>query len=413
MSSVNSIDSSALNAPPPESSSSSKDDVKKRGRRGKGSKQHQAEKFRTRKNVDFDRELQAKIENLKISLGYTPQELFGSRSVTSIIRPQILFLLDSSCFGYVCDFSAEILHSACKLSPSPDTDEQAAISYDAETLMWVTAIQIEAKIFAARTGSQYHNDPSEHKMLRVQRANLLFPDALTPLAILFDQIGRFTFNDQIFIPHSETVFAYDCLIRPDNAARQIVPSLQVFDPPGVQTELRNHIGQRMYARIVENADQATLIASGIATLDNNVLTLTPQFIREPHLFPVWIGNIEFVPGVVPPAPPTIEQIANRYAELKGRVSKKLNNAFVDIQLSSGKGCESQITYRKVDTGDLYLAWSPRPIRADSLEMGAILGLGLAQNNWPLTSQDSAAVMATIDVSAGLRCVANVLTKKIR
>lgn len=410
--SVQSTDSSALKAPPPESSSSLKNDVKKRGRRGKGSKQHQAEKFRTRKNTDFDNELQAKIQDLKISLGYTPQELFGIRSVTSIIKPQLQFNLDTLCFGPLCEFSSEILHNTCKLSPSIDVEETATIDHDAETLMWVTAMQLEAKIFAARSGTQFPIDPSEQTTLRIQRTNLLFPDALTPIAIVLDQIGRFSFNDQIFVPSMDTHFSYRNLLFVDNTARMYFPSLQEFVPPGILTELLNPVGQRMYARIAENADRAALVLNNIVIDVNGALTLTPQFLREPHLFPMWVGNVEFVPGVPPPAPPSIEQIASRYAELKGRVSKKLNNAFVEIQASSGKGCESQIVYRKSDVGDLYLAWSPRPIRADALEMGTILGLGHMDVS-PLCNQGSASVMATIDASAGLRCLANVLTKKIR
>lgn len=314
------------------------------------------------------------MQELKLSLGLTPIEIFGTRTITSFVAPQLEVKINTDCFGILCDYVAELLYSACKLSPPLADEVENAISYDAETLMWVTALQVEAKIYAARSGTQFSNDASEQLSIRVLRVNTLFPDALTPIAVILEQIGRFLIVDQMFVPGycKEFDFSYGQLIRPDNQCRAHFPCLVSQPNVGEPTNFTGPDGRRMFARIVEGSNIDFLIAQNII---DDQMTFTPQFIDNPSSFP-WMGAVEFLPGSLPPTPPTIEQISDRYTELKGRVSKKLNAAFVEVDASSGKGGESQLVYRhRTDNTELFTVWSPRKVRSDALEMGAILALG--------------------------------------
>lgn len=341
------------------------------------------------------------MQNLKISLGYTPRELFGDRSFTAVVFPPLAVHVNTDFFGHLCDYVSEILHNTCKISPAIDIQDELAIDYDAETLMWVTALQVESKLEAARLGTCFSSDMSDPVMSRVQRTNLIFPDALTPIAIGLDQLGKFSVNDQLFVPvySDEYDFVFGLLGKERNKCGSHFSMFCSTTPaPGLRLNFLDCTGRRMFARIIEGVAPELLVQNNIASIVDGQVVLSPQFLEHPYRFN-WFGLVEFVPGSESPAPPTFEQIANRYFELRGRVSKKLTNAFVEINASSGKGSEAQIVYREqVGNSDLYTVWSPRKIRSDSLEMGAMLALGYNNNGLSLITV--AAVEAMIDTSGG-------------
>lgn len=308
--------------------------------------------------------------------------------------------------GLLATLVAETLHYACKIPPPFEEGDDATIEFDVETLMWVTALQLEAKVYFARSGTQYP-DTNLEVCDRVRRTAQLLPRALTPLAVVIDQIGRFLFQEQMFIPVPNGVddFLYAQLNDVNNAARLQVRSL-IHEPQiGTLTTFRDHLGRALVARADLN-NRTVLTARGIIDADGN---LTPAFMAAPQNFN-YIGLVEFDPVRNPPAVLTFSEIVRRYAELESRVLKKLANVFVEVELQKGQGVESQIVFRQVSPDGTCVAWSPRAVRADAMEIGAVLGLGY---DCPIGSRDCAAQLCTIDTSAGLENMAAILVKKLR
>lgn len=326
--------------------------------------------------------------------------------LTAVIRPQIKIPVSLASAGALATLVAEVMHHACKIPPPAEEEEDAVIAFDDETLKWVTALQLEAKIYFARAGTQYPEVNLE-VCDRVRRTVQLLPRALTPLAVFIDQIGRFILQEQMFIPVPNDVddFIYGLLFNSDNASRVHFRSLMHVPQSGIRTSFTGPTGRPMYANArIEQRD--TLLANGIINEDD---TFTIAFLENPERFP-YIGVVDFVPEQDPPAPLPFTEIVRRYAELEGRVSKKLANVFVEVDLSKGQGVESQIVFRQLSMDGTCVAWSPRVLRADALEMGAILGLG---HPCPIGDRECAANLCTIDTTAGLENLANILTKKLR
>lgn len=384
-----------------------KDDRKRRGR---GSKDKQAERFRSKKNQGFDEELQLKLQKFKISLGYTPEQLFGKRNLTAVVRPQLEFPIYTDTIGELCDDVAMVLHEACKVPPSSEVPEDKVIDYDAETLKWVSALQIESKLYYARSGTNFIPELEPEVANRALRTNTLLSDALVPLAVYLDQIGRFDVQDQLFVPaFCGCDFSYGRLADRRNNSRLHFSTLQ--DPPqvGVRTNFRDQYGKVMYAHIPDVANAQHAIQEGIAIEVDGEIRLSEEFLMAPHQFQ-YFGIVEFVPGPDPPAPPSFEQIVARFAGLRGRVLKKVNNAFLGVNLSVGTGSEAQLVFRRrIARSSVFQVWSPRAVRSDALEMGAVLELGA---ECPLGREDIATVSTTIDTSGALRNLANVLTVKM-
>lgn len=401
--------SSKMDSVPPEKEDVSlKSSEKRKNRRGLGSKSKQAEAFRSKKNKGFDDDLVKKIENLKISFGYVPRELFGVRMCTSLIRPQIEFPVNTDSVGYLCQQIVELLHHACKIPSAQEAAEDEVVQFDIDTLMWVTALQIEAKMQFARTGTQFLPHLNRDVGNRVDRTELLLKRALTPLAVYVDQIGRFTVQEQIFVPSisGSHDFVFYCLSTLTNTCRNHFRCYKDNNPVGVRMPFQNHLGE--YMRAVVNQDHLQqLIANGIALPDGS--GFTPGFMATPANYQ-YFGLVDFVPEHIPPAQPAFSEIIRRYVEFEGRVSKKLSQAFVEIDISSGKGVESQLVFRRHLHDQQYAAWSPRNVRAEALEIGAILGLG---HTCTFGNEGFASVGATIDTSAGLETLANILVKKLR
>lgn len=381
------------------------DDEKKRNRRGRGSRSKQAEHFRMKKNRESDVEIKAKIEDFKVSLGYSPAELFGNRSLTSIIYTHLEAPVNTDVFGYLCVHVSDVLHGACKIQGTHVDpmffDDPSA--YDCETLMWVTALQVEAKMYHARAGTPFLPDSDADVFTRVSRTSIMFPDALVPLAVVLDQLGRFTCSDQVFVPafNGRRDFSYGRVL-----VNECIAHFPGFRPEniGLFTGQMAPNGRYVVARVL-HADAA--LAAGIINEDG---ALTDEFRANPGNFN-WFGALEFGTGYPHRPPPTFEQIASRYADLRGRVNKKLTNVFVDLSLTRGVGTESQIVYSaQVPETEKFEAWSPRRVRSDALEMGAILQLGWMN---ALGSRSASNVEIVVDTSAGLQCLANVLTKRVR
>ena len=372
-------------------------------RRGQGSKQKRAEAFRQNKNKQFESELNAKIESIKINLGYSAQEIFGDRTISSIIHPPKEVKINTDTVGDLCDLLAEILHGACKIPPPQASAIDETIAYDSETLMWVTALQIEAKMQRARSNSSFPPSLDVEVEMRVQRTELLLSKALAPLAIYIEQIGRFDVDGQMFIPgYSGIDFSYHRLFDSTNPCTSYIRGL-TSEQSGVMLPRYGPDGRRLFLRPL--VDNEVLVDRRIMLADGNV---NPAFIEHPDQFQ-WFGVVEVVPGAAPQMPLTFEVIVSRYVDLQSRINKKLSNVLVDIDFRA-KGNESQIVY--CDDGDgLVNAWSPRKIRADAFEMGAILKLGYRHQSFG--HPDMCASVCTIDRAGGLHSLAGIITKKIK
>jgi len=57
-------------------------------------------------------------------------------------------------------------------------------------------LQIEAKVFFAKSGTQFLPDLTDSS--RVKDTNVLFPTAIALMGILLDQIGRFSIGEGSF-----------------------------------------------------------------------------------------------------------------------------------------------------------------------------------------------------------------------
>jgi hypothetical protein len=357
--------------------------------------------------VELDDKLVKRIQDIKISFGYTPRELFGDRMLTAIIRPPIQFPVCLTSIGNLCTLVAEVLHNACKIPPPTEEIDDSSIAFDDETLKWVTSLQLEAKIYTARVGSPFC-DTNLEKCDRVRRTIQLLPRALTPLAVCIDQIGKFLVQDQPFIPvpNGTEDFLYDQLFQENNSARVLFRAFVAEEGPGIVMNTRNHLGQRLRA-VPNDGAREQLLAAGIVDEAGN---FSAGFIATPYNYP-YVGLVDFIPERDPPVVPTFSEIVRRYVELEGRIGKKLANVFVEVELDKGLGVESQLVYRSISQDGTCSAWSPRVIRADALEVGSVLGLGYP--DWSMASKNVAACMCTVDLSAGLECMANILTKKMR
>lgn len=104
--------------------------------------------------------------------------------------------------------------------------------------------------------------------------------------------------------------------------------------------------------------QTVAIERGICNNEGNP---TLEFLVQPQDFQ-FVKLVDFVPGAMPPSPLDFEEIARKYAELESRTTKKLVNAFVEIDLRKGQGVESQIVFRGKICDGTYYTWSLRAVR---------------------------------------------------
>jgi hypothetical protein len=182
------------------------------------------------------------------------------------VHPQLEIPVLTETIGDLCDIVARVLHEACKVSPSQETTEDKSIDHDAQTLKWVSALQIESKLYYARSGTKFVPDLEPEVANRALRTNTLLSDALVPLAVYLDQIGRFEVQDQVFVPsYNGNDFSYGRLTDRRNNCRLYFSTLQ--DPPqiGVRTAFRDHEGRVMYDYIIdEGRSQAALDSSTAA-----------------------------------------------------------------------------------------------------------------------------------------------------
>lgn len=394
-----------------ESSSTPEGDKGSKGkqRRGRGSKSRQAEKFREKKNIEWDKNFQASIEKKKIELGYSSEDLFGKRTISAVTTPQLQVPINTDTVSELCDLVAETLHTACKIPPSPNVPhDEDTIAYDADTLRWVSSVQIEAKMYHARAGTEF--SPSTQAGVRdiAQDAPILLPEAILPLSVFIDQIGRFVLDTQIFVPSYNGVqdFGYIQLSNLTNRSRANFADLVIeAQPAGIETPLYSEGGRRYHAALANDEAAVPLIERGILTQDG---LFTAEFLAAPMNFN-FVGLLNFFIPAEPTPIPEFNTIVARFAELQGRVNKKLNNAFAVVDLSKGEGLPSQLVYTR-DAGRNVDAWSPRRVPMDSLEIGTVLSLGW---NNPLGKIEVAQIMTVMNTSGALQALANILTKRVR
>lgn len=386
-----------------------------RARKGKGARSNQAEQFRVKKNQQFQQGLDRKLEEFRVQLGYSSADILGQRNLNPQIHPQHEIEVDISTIVELCHDTAEVLHTACKVPPSPNTDQ--AIDYDAETLLWAASLQIETKIFNARLQSNFLPDIRFERL--ATRVNKLLGNALLPITVFIDQIGKFPLNDQVFIPKisGDGDFTYTGLAQPQNPARAMIQGLANSDPVGTPTQAVGPRGGIMYVSIIPGRE-IHAVAAGLVALrpggnqeSPEDYELTADFLQNPLSFN-YFGIASFVEAVGAPQP-QFDQVVQRYVELMGRVDKKLRDAYASLSLTSGRGTESQLVYTTPMTNEIssVVAWSPRNVMDDSMIMGAVLKLG--ELDQPYGDRRIAYSECVIDVSAGITQLANVLTKRLK
>lgn len=387
-------------------------------KKGKGAKSRQAERFREKKNKEFGAALDKKIEEFKISLGYKPEELFGTRQINPVIKPQLEVPVSTQIIGEICDTTAEVLHTACKVPPAPGVTPQEAIQYDAETLKFATALQLEAKFFNGRKGSEYLVDVHNERL--VQRVCNLLSDALIPISVYLDQVGRFSIDGQIFIPAtSGHAFVYSKLGDIANIARDDFACFRDNPDPAPEGSIPINVvginGGQMHVVIppdsVQLAAQRGLI---LQVREGDVLNiqnygLNPAFIQNPNAFQ-WFGVIQMTEVMPQRVMLQFDQVVTRYTELRGRVNKKLRDVFVDVKLVNGEGTESQLVNTTDIGGSEVTAWAFRNVKEDALMFGALLQLGVPG---PQSAEQVKAVETVIDTAGAIQMLANVLTKRLR
>lgn len=397
--------------PPMDVGEKKRDKPQKGGaRRGAGSHQQKLDKFRTAQNANWDLKQQKKIQEYKVSLGLRSEDLFGQRNMTKTVQPPLEVPVSTALVGELCSKVSEVLHSACKLAPAPKALPNQAADYDATTLKWVVSLQLDAKLYNARKNSQYSVSASQS--VYIDRVSTLFAENLSPIAYYLDCIGKFTIGEQDFIPRvtGEFDFLYSRLMDTDNGARRELGLLDDVPEGAHKTSLLGPSGFPMY--VILNPEYADEYINRGITIGDQV---NPDFLVNPQNFN-WIGLLQFreVRGFAQRL--AIDDIAERFSELRGRINKKLTGVFVGLELDKGSGKASQLVYTEVvsqfELRGTVEAWSPRHIGDDDLVTGALLGLGHARRN-PLADRGVLTVMATIDTAAALQNMAEVLTRKFR
>lgn len=327
---------------------------------------------------------------MKISLGYKPDEVFGDRMHTDPVMPTLEVPIATEVAAELCVKTATVLHSICKLPPSSQTPIGVnPVTYDAETLRNVTALQIESKIYHAREGSTFVPDLQIAE--RAERTAKLFEKAVSPLSVYIDQIGQFNVDGQTFVP-TYAGNGHDLLFDQE---------VEVIGPRMLS---RDHLGRVVQPRYDPQHEDA-LVASDIIDRQGN---FNPEFLKHPIDFP-YVGVIEFDPIDVPRVNPQLPEVAVRYCDLMARVEKRILNGMVGLKLSGGKGCESQLVMTRHIHDGVSEVWSPRKLAPESFMFGAIFrfgGEGILARSAPVQE-------CIIDVSAGLDQLAGILSKRVK
>lgn len=254
--------------------------------------------------------------------------------------------------------------------------------------------------------------PNIHHADEVMRTDTLFADALTPMAVYIDQIGKFEVSGQTFVPRCRGhKLVYSDLTDVNNPVRSGFMCFLDGDeipPDFVDLQRTGANGGRMFGSVAGH-NLAAAVNAGIITQVGDGFSFTQGFLEDPNSYQ-YFGLIEFRelrPSV--PVPP-IHEIAERYAGLRGRVDKKLKDAFVQLNLERGLGYESLIVYSREIRDGVYDTWSPRDIKPDSMILGSVLKLG---RNCPFGDINNAHVMSVTETGGAMQTLANILTKRLK
>ncbi|KAF5278447.1 hypothetical protein FQA39_LY05936 [Lamprigera yunnana] len=76
--------------------------------------------------------------------GKVAKKLFGEHVLNPVVRPDIVVPINTYYAIELCNQTIDVLYNACKIPPAQEGDDP--MNYDAQTLTWVTSLQLEAKV---------------------------------------------------------------------------------------------------------------------------------------------------------------------------------------------------------------------------------------------------------------------------
>lgn len=160
----------------------------KKNRRGQGSRANKSEQHRIKKNEQWDKDQQERIQRWKDSFKIDTDDIVNLRQQTMVVSsPTRKVDITTGYFSSIVVHSVRTLHRTCKIPPPAVQNPEA---FDIQTVLWVTQIQIEAKLFFGVLGTQFALPSGYHQYADFSRVANLFPTALLPVAAGIDRPNR-------------------------------------------------------------------------------------------------------------------------------------------------------------------------------------------------------------------------------
>lgn len=400
MAELNSVESSK-----PHSTSNSK---RGKSRKGRGAASRQAENHRTKINIKGEQVIEKGLNSQLVSLGYSASEVLGDLLDTVIVTPSLDVRVSTHVAIELISKTVDTLYYACKLSPPAGKTPDVGRLFDKETLFFVTAYQLEAKLYFAQTKWQ-RTFISDERDSRVRSTARLLDRSLIPMAIYIDQIGWTRASEQVFVPmsdHHRSTLPEDWF-DPRNSSR--LREYGAVVPDGVINLNRvDFTGRNLGLRIV---DQQGAVEQGIITVVDGTMHLTPDY-EARCLQPTALGVCAVVP-VETNVPPPYPDIIERFNELFGRVEKRLSDAFPQLNICEGRGTGAILVGSSRDQFNLshITTWAQREISHDAYSFGAVFEFG--RNDDPLHDEETALHRVSVDAYGIIQRVANLVTKKLK
>lgn len=304
------------NASPPQGSTP-KTTPKKTNRRGRGSREKAAEKFRKHKNETVGAAMIAdRINKFHLEHGIDQSELFGEMvSSIPVVKPEQPVSVSTHKLAEVAEKTVHTLVNACKV-PSQD------VAFDVTTVQLAASLQLDAKVFLARQKSSAPIVDGEREV-RVERVVRNLSTGILPIAVFLDQVGLAECDSQKFYPVTNEAngdgviysFSHSDFHEPDLFHHDIYPVLlggwrtadnELVDVNNcIDLHARGFRGGEMFLRLT---DAAAAVEAGVVTPEGQLAVPVNAL---PPVLPPWGEYLELVfRNNMPP----LDDIFARYLE---------------------------------------------------------------------------------------------------
>lgn len=396
-------------SPPAPTPPDVKDGVKK-NRSSKSVQIRKQSQQRERENAKTMDMIAQRSQRYQSTFGMSADDIFGNRILSgSTLPPQKVEVTTDFAAQIVVD-TIDILHNSCKIPlPSGLTGEAAKIE-DVTTLALATAYQVEAKIHFANQNSKFATILDANQYVTMEQVNNILGRALLPISCFIDQLGYVDVDGQRFHPtpvrdRSLRISDMQHRTHQSNRCFEWLPHLVAANEyiGCFPTGRRSVNGREVLFRPNPNV-QLPVDLLGDALNVELYLTLPPN---EQLLY----GEFVEYHGTAPF--PSFPEVCERYIRFLGRVERKLQStAICDLNLRSGRGCESQLVGQERMSGYQILCRSARKVHDSSFVMSAMLRLGESDTE-PLFAEDVCAKQMVVDTTAASVSLSGVLTKRVK